>query len=73
MTAAMRDGLGGDNPLAEAAARRRRRFPSARAAFENFASKPPLDVMTRESLEAYVEGGFETLAQLTRVRLNRLG
>jgi pimeloyl-ACP methyl ester carboxylesterase len=61
MTAAMRDELGGGNPLAEAASRRRRGFASARAALENFASKPPLDVMTRESLEAYVEGGFETL------------
>jgi pimeloyl-ACP methyl ester carboxylesterase len=61
MTAAMREGLEGGNSLAEAAARRRPRFASARAAFENFASKPPLDVLTPESLEAYVEGGFEML------------
>jgi pimeloyl-ACP methyl ester carboxylesterase len=61
MTAAMREGLDGENSLAVAAARRRRRFPSPSAAFENFASKPPLDVLTAESLSAYVEGGFEML------------
>ncbi len=61
VTPAMREGLEGGNPLADAAARRRERFASARAAFENFASKPPLDVLTPECLAAYVDGGFETL------------
>jgi pimeloyl-ACP methyl ester carboxylesterase len=61
MTAAMREGLEGGNSLADAASRRRDHFASARAAFENFASKPPLDVLSTESLAAYVDGGFETL------------
>jgi pimeloyl-ACP methyl ester carboxylesterase len=61
LTPATREGLEGGNALADAAARRRDRFDSARAAVENFASKPPLDVLSPESLAAYVEGGFETL------------
>jgi pimeloyl-ACP methyl ester carboxylesterase len=61
ITPSMREALAGENSLAVSAARRRRRFPSARAAFENYASKPPLDVLRPDALEAYVEGGFETL------------
>jgi pimeloyl-ACP methyl ester carboxylesterase len=57
----LRESLEGENSLAVSAARRRRRFPSARAAFDNYASKPPLDVLRADALRAYVEGGFETL------------
>ena len=60
MTSAMRVGIEGGNSLADGAARRRDRFESARVAYENFASKPPLDALTPESLAAYIEGGFET-------------
>lgn len=52
------DAAGGDF-LAEAAERRRETFPSRDAALENFASKPPFDVVDREALEAYVDFGFE--------------
>jgi pimeloyl-ACP methyl ester carboxylesterase len=42
-----------------AAARRRREvFPSREDAYTNYASKPPLDVMTPEALRAYVDHGF---------------
>jgi pimeloyl-ACP methyl ester carboxylesterase len=61
MTSAPVEGLEGANPLAEGAARRRRTFPSAQAAFDNYASKPPLEVLIPEALAAYVEGGFEVL------------
>jgi pimeloyl-ACP methyl ester carboxylesterase len=61
ITPSMREGLAEENSLAVSAARRRRGFPSARAAFENYASKPPLDVLRPDALEAYVEGGFEIL------------
>ena len=50
------------NSLATGAARRRDTFPSAQAAFDNFASKPPLNTFTPEALSAYVDGGFETEA-----------
>ena len=46
------------NPLADAARRRRDSFPSARDAFENFASKGPFDVVAPEALAAYVRHGF---------------
>jgi len=53
--------------LAEAARKRRNVWSSTEEAFESYASKPPLNVMTEESLRAYVEyglrprddGGFE--------------
>ena len=45
-------------PLAEAAARRRRRFESKRDAARAFRSKPPLSVLHPDALRAYVEHGF---------------
>jgi pimeloyl-ACP methyl ester carboxylesterase len=46
------------NPMSAAALRRRTDFPSRQAAYDNFASKPPLDVLTPDALWAYVEYGF---------------
>lgn len=51
-------GAGRPNHLADGALRRRDRFDSARAAYDNFAAKPPLNVLHAEALRAYVEGGF---------------
>jgi len=44
--------------LARAARKRRNEWPSVAAAFAAYASKPPLDVLTEESLRAYVEYGL---------------
>jgi pimeloyl-ACP methyl ester carboxylesterase len=49
----------GSNPLAEGARRRRARFDSAEAAFDNFAAKPPLSALHPAALAAYVRDGFE--------------
>ncbi|MCB1007086.1 MAG: alpha/beta hydrolase [Acidimicrobiales bacterium] len=51
-------GAGPSNHLAEGALRRRASFASADAAYANYASKPPLDVLHWDALRAYVEGGF---------------
>jgi pimeloyl-ACP methyl ester carboxylesterase len=53
-------GAGGDrnNPLAAAARRRRSSFDSFDHAFENFATKPPLNNIDRGVLRAYVDHGF---------------
>jgi pimeloyl-ACP methyl ester carboxylesterase len=48
-----------ENPLSEGARRRRAVFPSRQDAYENYASKPPLDVLDERALRAYVEHGFE--------------
>jgi pimeloyl-ACP methyl ester carboxylesterase len=48
--------------LSAGARRRRAAFPSRRAAYENFAAKPPLDTADPEALEAYVTWGFEESA-----------
>lgn len=48
-----------ENPMAAGARRRRAAFPSREAAFQNFRSKPPLDVFTDEALDAYLNGGFD--------------
>ena len=45
-------------PLAEGARRRRATFASFDEAIANYASKPPLNCFTRDSLEAYVRHGF---------------
>lgn len=45
-------------PIAQGARRRRRRFPTRAAAIENYASKPPLSLMTTEVLTDYVDYGF---------------
>jgi pimeloyl-ACP methyl ester carboxylesterase len=50
-----------DNPLARAARRRRRTFPSREAALANYAAKPPLGSFEPEVLAAYVEHGFRDL------------
>lgn len=52
---------GARNPLAEGARRRRPTFPSREEAYDNFASKPPLDVFDPAALAAYVDHGFEQL------------
>jgi pimeloyl-ACP methyl ester carboxylesterase len=49
----------GANPLSEGARRRRAVFPSRDAAFDNFAGKPPFDVLDPAALRAYVDHGFE--------------
>jgi pimeloyl-ACP methyl ester carboxylesterase len=46
------------NPLAVGAARRRPTFPSAAEALANYASKPPLNRLRADALEAYVRHGF---------------
>ena len=51
-------GSGGGNHLAEGALRRRATFASFADAYDNFAAKPPLDVLRPDALEAYVQGGF---------------
>jgi pimeloyl-ACP methyl ester carboxylesterase len=48
----------GGNPLAEGARRRRSTFPSYDAAYDNFASKPPLNALHPDALRAYVQHGF---------------
>jgi pimeloyl-ACP methyl ester carboxylesterase len=48
----------GPNPLAEGARRRRARFGSAAEALDNFASKPPFNVLRADALYAYVRHGF---------------
>lgn len=45
-------------PLVIGARRRRRRFESFQAAYDNFASKPPLSMFDHDVLHAYVEHGF---------------
>ena len=44
--------------MAESARRRRNAWPSVAAAYDAYASKPPLNVMTPESLHAYVDYGL---------------
>jgi len=51
-----------DNRLAAGARRRRDLFDSRQAAYENYASKPPFDVLSPAALHAYVDVGFENLA-----------
>lgn len=51
-------GTGRGNHLAEGALRRRPDFASFDEAYENFASKAPLNVLRSDALQAYVEGGF---------------
>jgi pimeloyl-ACP methyl ester carboxylesterase len=51
-------GRTGPNHLAEGARRRRARFASRDAAYDNYASKPPLNGLTPEALRAYVDHGF---------------
>ncbi len=55
----LRSDDGPGNPLADGARRRRARFDSAQAAYENFARKPPLSELSPAALSAYVQYGFE--------------
>jgi pimeloyl-ACP methyl ester carboxylesterase len=47
-----------DFPLARSARRRRNEWASIEEAYDAYSSKPPLNVMTPESLRAYVEYGL---------------
>jgi pimeloyl-ACP methyl ester carboxylesterase len=49
---------GGENPLAAGARRRRPTFASRDAAYDNYAGKPPFNVLDPAALHAYVEYGF---------------
>jgi pimeloyl-ACP methyl ester carboxylesterase len=46
------------SPIIEGARRRRAVFASREDAYDNYASKPPLDALTPEALRAYVDHGF---------------
>lgn len=48
----------GENPMSEAALRRRNRFDSLDQAYENYLAKAPLDQLHPDALRAYVDGGF---------------
>jgi pimeloyl-ACP methyl ester carboxylesterase len=50
-----------EHPLATGALRRREAFPSLEDAYENFASKPPLQSLDPAALRAYVDHGFTRL------------
>jgi pimeloyl-ACP methyl ester carboxylesterase len=49
-----------DNRLAAGARKRRATFPNRQGAFDNFASKPPLNTLSADALWAYVDAGFES-------------
>lgn len=57
-------GDGDDNPMSAAARRRRPGFPSRDAAYENYAAKPPLNVLHPEALRAYVDDGFADIGDV---------
>lgn len=61
-----------ENPLALGARRRREVFASRDAAYDNYASKPPFDILDPEALRAYVDFGFDDLPDGT-VRLKCRG
>ncbi|MGI8791599.1 MAG: alpha/beta fold hydrolase [Acidimicrobiales bacterium] len=52
----------GEHPLTVGARKRREVFASRNEAFDNFASKPPLEVLRPDALRAYVDYGMEDLA-----------
>lgn len=52
------EGASRRDDLSEGALRRRAVFPSREAAYENFASKPPLSALHPDALRAYVDHGF---------------
>lgn len=51
----------GEHPLATGARRRREVFASRAEAYDNYASKPPLDSLDPAALRAYVDHGFGDL------------
>lgn len=57
----VRPELAVQNPMADAARRRRAEFPSKADALWRYATKTPLGVLNAASLAAYVEHGFEEL------------
>lgn len=57
------------DPMAEAAARRRPRFPDRDAAYANFAGKPPLAVLDPAALRAYVDHGMRDVPEGEGVEL----
>lgn len=61
LTGAMTRPPGMENPMAEAARRRRSEFPSKAAALERYATKTPLGALNASALAAYVEHGFDEL------------
>jgi pimeloyl-ACP methyl ester carboxylesterase len=63
---------GGGRDLPEGALRRREVFESRQAAYDNYASKPPFDGLDPAVLRAYVDHGFDDLADGT-VRLKCRG
>lgn len=50
-----------DSPIAEGARRRRAIFDSRDAAYERYASRPPLDALDGDVLRLYVDEGFRDL------------
>ncbi len=54
-------GGGGQNPMAEAARRRRPWFPDREAAYANFSAKPPLNTLAPAALRAYVDHGLRDM------------
>lgn len=52
------DGFSHRVPMADLARKRRQTFPSRRAAYDNYASKPPLNRLSPAALDAYVTYGF---------------
>ena len=53
------------SPIAEGAKRRRPTFPSRRDARANYAAKAPLNLLSSDALDCYVEHGFVDLADGT--------
>ena len=56
------------NPLAAGARRRRDVFPSKDAAYDNYASKPPMATFHPDALRAYVDHGFEAFGDGVRLK-----
>jgi pimeloyl-ACP methyl ester carboxylesterase len=52
------DAPSGQSSLAAGTRKRKATFPSAEAAYANYASKPPMNSFTPEALHAYVDHGF---------------
>jgi pimeloyl-ACP methyl ester carboxylesterase len=64
----VRAGASGSNPLAEVTRRRRRVFASFDEALANFSSKPPMNALSSDSLDAYVRHGFDQRADGVHIK-----
>jgi pimeloyl-ACP methyl ester carboxylesterase len=53
------DAPAGQSSLATGTRKRKATFPSAEAAYANYASKPPMNAFTPEALHLYVDHGFK--------------